>query len=310
MRSQILIILLLCFCFAVSAQEDASVAGGRDLSERSWISLEGNNTIQMPSVSFASQGANWTYPFPFFPVYAENQTISGSVQCRAELAGRDARVSISAFSMQNLLSALKILDNETAIVNSGLPIKLNGTGDASFALQGVPGGLYTITVADALNSTVIATTPALVVAGEIEMNMSPQVTAGDILKLNIKTPSAWEKEERDYGAIMISSQDYATARLSLTTNGTEESLLTTIALGNNSMQVQGVPTISTDLLMKILYLLPQNSTVAMQKSSEQDVDLYLFTDPSWAKGEYILTGAVYSPKNGLVGMRQGTIEVI
>jgi hypothetical protein len=127
----------------------ASLSGGCNLSERSWISLEGNNTIQMPSVGFASQGANWTYPFPFFPVYAKNQTISGSILCKAELAGREARVSISTFSMQNLLSALQALDNETATVDSGLPIKLNGTGDARFAIQGVPSGLYTIMVADA-----------------------------------------------------------------------------------------------------------------------------------------------------------------
>ncbi len=109
---------------------------------------------------------------------------------------------------------------------------------------------------------------------------------------------------------MISSQDYATAGLSLTANGTEEGLISTITLCNSSMQVQGMPGISTDLLMKILYMLPQNSAVAMQESAEQNVELYLFTDPAWEKGEYILTCAVYSPKKGLMGMRQGTIEVV
>jgi methanogen extracellular protein (TIGR04279 family) len=310
MRLQILLIPLLCLCFAVTAEDYASVPGGRDLSERCWISLEGNNTIQMPLVSFASPGANWTYPFPFFPVYAENQTISGSVLCRAELAGREVRACISDFSMKNLLSALTAQDNETVAADSGLPIKLNDTGDARFAIQGVPSGLYTITVVDTLNSTIIASTPALVAEGEIATNFPTEVEAGDILQLGIKTPPEWGNESKFYGAIMISSQDYATAGLSLTANGTEENLLSTISIGNSSMQIQGMPRVSTDLLMNLSAILPQNSTAAMQPSTEPEVELYLLTDSALAKGEYILTSAVYSPKKGLMGLRQGTIEVV
>ncbi len=113
-----------------------------------------------------------------------------------------------------------------------------------------------------------------------------------------------------YGAIMISSQDYATAKLNLTTNGTEESLLTTISLDNNSMQVQGMPRISTDLLMNLTAILPQNCAVAMQPSKEPEVELYLLTDQAWAKGEYILTSAVYSSGEGLMGLRQDRVEVV
>jgi methanogen extracellular protein (TIGR04279 family) len=310
MRLQILLISLLCFCFAATAEDYASVPNDRELSERCWISLEGNNTIQMPLVSFAGPGANWTYPFTFFPVYAENQTISGSVLCRAEMTGREVRVCISDFSMERLLSALTAQDNETVAADGDLPIRLNDTGDARFAIQGVPSGLYTITVADTLNSTIIAATPVLVAEGEIATNFPSEVEAGDILQLGIETPQKWGNESKFYGAIMISSQDYATAGLSLTTNGTEESLLSTIAVGNSSMQIQGLPRVSTDLLMNLSAILPQNSTVAMQPSTEPEVELYLLTDSALAKGEYILTSAVYSPKKGLMGMRQGTVEVI
>ncbi len=310
MRLQILLISLLCLCFAVQAQENASVPSDSDLTEGSWIGLEGNNTIQMPSTSFVSPEANWTYPFKFFPIYAENQTISGSFLGPADLAGREARVFISNFSILDLLSAFKIQDRGMTVAGMGEPISLNGTGDARFALDGGPDGLYIISVEDSLNSTVLATTPALVAKGEIAMDFSPEVAAGDMLQLTIETPSERGNESKTYGAIMISSQDYATARLGLAVNDTEESLVTTIALGNSSMQVQGLPSISMDLLMKILYMLPQNSAIAMQESAEQNVDLYLFTDPSWAKGKYILTSAVYSPKKGLIGLRQGTIEVV
>jgi methanogen extracellular protein (TIGR04279 family) len=310
MRLQILLISLLCLCFAVPAQENASVPSDSDLPEGSWVSLEGNNTIRMPSASFASPGANWTYPFPSFPVYVENQTISGSFLGPAGLAGREARVCISGFSIQNLLSALEILDNETPVVGNGTPIRLNETGDASFAIQGVPGGLYTITVADALNSTVLAATPALIAEGGIATEFPKEVTAGDMLQLGIETPPKWGNESRICGAIMVSSQDYATARLSLAANGTEEGLVSTITLCSNSTQVQGMPSISTDLLMKILYMLPQNSAIAMQESTEHSVELYLLTDPTWAKGEYVLTCAVYSPKKGLMGLQQGVVEVV
>jgi methanogen extracellular protein (TIGR04279 family) len=62
--------------------------------------------------------------------------------------------------------------------------------------------------------------------------------------------------------------------------------------------------------MNILTMLPQNSGIAMQESAEQSVELYILTDSTWAKGEYILTCAVYSQNDGLVGLEQGIVEVV
>jgi hypothetical protein len=67
------------------------------------------------------------------------------------------------------------------------------------------------------------------------MNYSPEIAPGDILPVEIETLPALgnknenESESRIYGAIMIPSQDYDTARISLAVNDTVESLLTTIA---------------------------------------------------------------------------------
>lgn len=309
MRLQIPLILL-CLCLEAAAEDYATVPHDESVPEGCWIGLEGNNTIQMPSVSFSSPEANWTYPFPFFPVYSKNQTISGSIFCKAALAGYKTRVCISNFSIFNLLSALAIQENKTAKEVMCSPIQLNGTGDAHFALEGVPGGLYTIMVMDAHNSTVFATTPTLTAEGEIATNVSPKIAAGDVLSLVIETSPQQNGKSMIYGAVMISSQDYATTRLNLTTNGTEESLLTTISIGNNSMQIQGIPQISRELLTKILYMLPQNSTITYQESTMPETKLNLFTDPGWAKGEYILTSAVYSSNEGLMGLRQDRVEVV
>lgn len=319
MRSQIPLVLLLCLCSAALAQDYAFTP--RDGEDESWIVLEGDNNIQMPKASFSSLDANWTYPFRYFPIYAENQSISGIILCPASLAGKEARICISSFSIFDLLSTFQTQDqnseNETTIMEGNCThVRLNETGDARFALEGASSGLYTIKAVDALNSTVLAATPTLIAKGEIVMNYSSEIAPGDILPVEIETlptlgnKNENESESRVYGAIMIPSQDYDTARISLAVNDTVESLITTIALGNSSTRVQGLPEVSSALLMNILTLLPQNSGVAYQESAEEKVELYIFTESTWAKGEYILTCAVYSQNDGLIGMGQGIVEVV
>jgi hypothetical protein len=50
--------------------------------------------------------------------------------------------------------------------------------------------------------------------------------------------------------------------------------------------------------------------VGLQESTQPGVDLILLTDKSWEKGEYILTGGIYSPGKGLLGIKQSVVEVI
>lgn len=312
MRSQITLISLLCICFMAQAQEYALGSLGEKAD--CGIALEGNNIIKMPKASFSSADATWTYPFPLFPIYSENQSISGNILCHDRLAGSEARVYISGFDIFDLLSDnLTMMDNQNmdnlTVVKSSSQIRLNSTGDGRFALEGAPSGLYTIKAVDDLNSTVIATTPALIAKGEIAMDFPSRIKAGDILQLDIETPSAWGNVSKIFGAIMVYGQDYETAKINLTANDTVDSLQTTIAIGDKSMQVNGMPRVSTELLMNLLTILPQNSAIAMQESTSEKVELYLFTDPALSKGEYVLTCAVYAPGSGLMGLRQGTVEV-
>jgi hypothetical protein len=86
----------------------------------------------MPKASFSSLDANWTYPFRYFPIYAENQSISGIILCPASLAGKEARICISSFSIFDLLSTFQTQDqnneNETTIMEGNCThVRLNGT---------------------------------------------------------------------------------------------------------------------------------------------------------------------------------------
>jgi hypothetical protein len=64
------------------------------------------------------------------------------------------------------------------------------------------------------------------------------------------------------------------------------------------------------MALKLMYLLPSNSAVAMQESLQSEVELFLLTDAAWQKGDYILSCAVYSTKEGLLDLKQQNIKVM
>ncbi len=108
---------------------------------------------------------------------------------------------------------------------------------------------------------------------------------------------------------MIPKKDYDRSSLSIATDSTTENLSFSIAIDNRSMQTSGMPSISTDFLMRILMLLPENSAASIEASTKPETEFYLITDPSWEKGNYTLTCAVSSGKV-LEGLKQVTIEVV
>ncbi|MDQ1262755.1 MAG: hypothetical protein QG575_1936, partial [Euryarchaeota archaeon] len=113
-----------------------------------------------------------------------------------------------------------------------------------------------------------------------------------------------------FAAIMISRKNYENASLGIAKNKTTNSLDISLSMGAKSLQIEGPPKISSELLMNLLPLLPANSAIGLQESAQPGVDLILLPDRSWEKGEYILTGAIYSPGKGLLGIKQSEILVI
>ena len=212
---------------------------------------------------------------------------------------------IDSFNVTKFLSSLS---NSSKLEANGSLVSLNATGSASFSIPGVPDGIYIISMTDYRNSTLLAASPLIVTKGDLSIDAPENLTAGDPMTLTVKTQSS--EVNKTYAAVMISKKDYNSGRLDISTNNTSKSLITTMSLGNESKQIQGLPTLSMPFLMNMLYILPQNSALAVQQSKEPEAKLILLTDNTWEKGTYILILAVYAPGEGLLGVKQEAIELV
>lgn len=307
------LLLMLCLLPAVVLAGDyIATPHSSDLLEGGWIELEGDNMVQVPSLSLISPISNLTYPIIFYPVFSGSQAISGTFRGPDSLKETEVEVSIARFNASDFLSAFGLVERPVSIDEKGISIRLDNTGDGDFVLPGVPGGFYTIFVKDNNNSTILSAAPLIVTEDSISLDLPEKVMAGESLAVGIKSLSGIEKN-RTYGAIMISSEDYNLSSLNIATNSSinsgTENLTFSIAIGNRSIQTSGMPSISTEFLMNMLMLLPENSGASMEASTKPEAELYLITDPAWEKGNYTITCAVYSGK-ALDGLKQATIEVI
>jgi methanogen extracellular protein (TIGR04279 family) len=117
-------------------------------------------------------------------------------------------------------------------------------------------------------------------------------------------------QSKFFAAILVSRNNYENASIGIAENKSINSFDITLSLGSKSLQINGSPKISSELLMGLLPLLPANSAIGLQESTQQGVDLILLPDQSWEKGEYILTGGIYSPGKGLLGIKQREVLII
>ena len=314
-----LLLLLLCVYPPVAWADDPLRQAFRDdpIEER-WIALEGTNLIKIPHLS-VSQGDNWSSSFDSIPCYIENQTIRGAFRGASDSAGSWVEAAIFRFDISAFLSVFQAMDRRAKVEGNVSRQMLNSTAGASFALDGLPAGMYTISVIDGNSSAVLSSMPLFVMKTDLTLQMPTNITAGEYAKLRVDMPLAEGRsaypsnnESRIFAAIMISRRDYENASLHIASNGTEGSLNSTLSLKDKSMQMQGLPAISSDLLMKVLYLLPMNSAVGMQeaKADELGTEILLITDREWEKGSYILTCGVYSHGSGLLGLKQMEVEII
>lgn len=299
-----LLLIISLMAQAMLAKESQASATGQSGD----ILLNGTNLIKAPKINFIMPGLNWTYPYSYYPIYSENQTISGRFLGPDQMAGTNVKLCISTFNLLRFMnaSAIDLADGRCNVSIS--PIGLNSTGDGEFIIQGPQSGTYTLSAIDALNSTVISALPLIIAAEELSINSSAKVPPGGVLEATITSPRS-DNITRYYGAVMVPRKDYEELKLSIAINGSQRNISSTMAFGNRSLIIQGLPSISMDLLMKMSTILPQNSAIAMQVSNESGADLYLMTDPGLERGSYILTCVVYSPGKGILGMRQIPVEV-
>lgn len=303
MREILALLLLLIFPISVTALGNSSLALFGDSPGRGSISLEGNDLLIMPKMSFPEEAKGMEL-FGRLPVYSLNQSIKGAFLFPIQEEASNISVCISPF---NLSFYEGIRDKECAktLLESNGSTDTNGT---SFQISSSSSGMYSLNFEN--KSSVLISMPLLITQGQTVLQMSNIVKADEPfiqVKMNTTAPG---NQSKIFAAIMISRKDYENASLDMVKNETTDSLDLTLSLGSKSLQIHGPPQISSELLMNLLPLLPANSAVGLQESTQPGVDLILLTDKPWEKGEYILTCGVYSPGRGLLGIKQGEVEVI
>jgi methanogen extracellular protein (TIGR04279 family) len=265
------------------------------------INLEGTYLIRMPHLSI---GTNWTYPYAQIPVLKENQSLNGSIFSGANVSA--VKICVNHFSVSELLSSSQIMKSHANCTPPSLA--LNQSKEANFTLPGMTSGLYTLSIFDMNSSRELSAMQLLVTRQNLSLQLPGNITAGEPLK--VKADITGLNQSKIFAAFMISAEDYDNMSLSLTSNENGSGYNSTLELADKVQQLPGLTGISTDLAMKLMYLLPSNSAVGMQESSESEVELFLLTDAAWQKGDYILTCAVYSKKEGLLDLKQEKVTVM
>jgi hypothetical protein len=271
-----------------------------DSSEMGPISLEGNDMLIMPKMSIPEEAKGMEL-FNRLPVYSINQSIIGTFLFPHQEDASNISVCISPLNLSSYLSG----DQGTR----GFREKgcTNGT---PFQLSINSSGMYSLNFIDENNSSVLISMPLLITQGQTVLQMQSIAKANEpFIHVKMNT-TARGNQSKIFAAIMISRKDYENASLGMAMNKTSNSFDLTLSLESKSLQIQGPPKISSELLMNLLPLLPANSAVGLQESTQQGVDLILLKDKPWEKGDYILTCGVYSPGKGLLGIKQSEVEVV
>jgi len=285
----------------------ATEGGGR-------INLEGSNALMVPDISLYG-AADKTYLFDRLPVYSANQPINGTFLPSPEDRGSqiDAKskiiVCVSIFNISEYANGLPESRHFVGRDCIETLIESNNSSAASFRISKKPAGMYMLSVVDENKSTIISKQPFLVTEGEVALEMNLTVASSEPF-IRIKMNSTvFENQSKFFAALMIPLNDYKNASLNFSNNKTTGGLDFNLSLGSKSMQMHGSPRISSELLMNLLPLLPPNSAVGLQESTQPGVDLILMTDLSWRTGYYVLTCGIYSPEKGLIGIKQTNVEV-
>jgi hypothetical protein len=315
----IILLLLLIFPVNVTALGNSSAAFFGDPSGKCSISLDGNDTLLMPKMSFP-EGAGRMGLFDLIPVYSINQSIVGAFLSPLQADASNISVYTSPFDLSFYLSGYHgtgfsgkdCAKKNLALDGSNYTIDandLNGTNCRSFLLSITSSGLHSLNFFDEKKSLLISM-PLLITEGQTVLQVPSIVEAQEPFIQVVMNTTVPGNQNKFFAAILISRNNYKNASLGVAKNETTNRFDITLSLGSKSLQIDGPLKISSELLMGLLPLLPANSAIGLQESTQQSVDLILLPDQSWEKGEYILTGGIYSPGKGLLGIKQSEVLII
>lgn len=311
MCRKIILLLILIIPVNVMALGNSSSAFFGDSFGKEPISLEENDTLLMPKVSFL-EGAGVMEPFDRIPVYSINQSIVGAFLFPHQVDASHLSVCISPFDLLSYFSDYQgngFSCKECATNNLALN-GVNNTNGKSFLLSSTSSGVHSLNIVDEKNLSLITSMPLLITEGQTVLKVPSTVEAEEPFIQVMMNTTVPGNQSKFFAAILISRNNYENSSLSIAKNKTTNSLDITLSLGPKSMSIDGPLKITSELLMSLLPLLPANSAIGMQESTQQGVDLILLPDKSWEKGEYVLTGGIYSPGKGLLGINQSMVQII
>jgi hypothetical protein len=320
MGGKIILLLLLILPVNVTALDNSSSAFFGDSSGTCQISLEGNDMILMPKMSFP-EGAGGMERFDRIPVYSINQSIAGAFFFPLQTDISNLSVCITAFDLLFYLSDYRgagfsgkeCAKNILALDGSNYTIAANdleGTNGKSFLLSSTSSGLHSLNLFDEKKSSLLISMPLLITEGQTVLQVPSIVEAKEPFIQVVMNTTVPGNQSKFFAAILVSRDNYESARIGIANNMSINSFDITLSLGSKSLQIEGPPKISSELLMGLLPLLPANSAIGLQESTQQSIDLILLPDQSWEKGEYILTGGIYSPGKGLLGIKQSEVLIV
>lgn len=313
-------ILLTMLAIMIVLIEPAYSVPVQDNERGHWsIEMNAQETLIMPeeiSAQRAEENETMDNSFKYIPVYSTNEIINGSLQelqnCGESNCSESSNKSLclSPFSMNSFFSGLP----EAAKVTRKSCAKLipdgNWTNRSRFQITTAESGMYMAYAIKENISKALATAPLLITEGRIILTAPVKVLSEEqYIQLKVNT-TANVNSSKFFAAFMISRRDYDNISMSISKNESQERSDLVLSINGESMELPGDSKISSEILMNMLPLLPQNSAVGLQESNENGVDLILLTDKPWTGGEYILTCCVYSPGKGLLGVAQSTIEII
>lgn len=317
MGRKTILLLLLIFPISTVAMANCLEASFVGLSGKCSISLEGNDSLLMPEMIIPEWAAEKLL-LDRVPVYSLSRTINGAFIFPPNQEAFDIYGCISPFDLSSFFSAThsvgyndkKCSGKYLMLDNSNCSEGSNCSNCRPFRLSTASSGMHLLNLFDLNGSSLIFSVPLLITEGQTIMQVPSIVQVDEPFIQVMMNTTLPGNQSKFFAAILISRNDYENASLLADWNKSAENLDINLSLGSKSMKMKGPLKVTNGLLMDLLPLLPASSAIGLQESTKQGADLILLPDKSWQKGEYILTGAIYSPGKGLLGIKQREVLIV
>jgi len=161
----------------------------------------------------------------------------------------------------------------------------NDSGFAEFSIPPAESGMYAVYLSDAEKGLERAVRPLLVTEGGLHLHMPDQIGADEQLisiEMNTNVP---DNESNLFAAVMMLESDYSNSSITLSENNTTNCTDLILALSGRSVSIPCPFHPSAELLFSMLPLLPENSAVGLQESSQPGAVLTLVSDSPWKKAD-------------------------